>query len=112
MRTSVINRFAKNDRAFSGRRTLAALATTVVVAGGVQILTTDAAWACGDIRYGTPPAIDSSAANKAVAPVADFRAPSPPPSAPTARGPNSVWGWPTSPAPSCRRSSRASVWRA
>ncbi|MFJ3787815.1 hypothetical protein [Kitasatospora sp. NPDC090091] len=75
MRTSVINRFAKNDRAFSGRRALATLATTVVLAGGVQILATDTAWACGDVRYSTPPAIDAPGANKALAPVADFRGP-------------------------------------
>ncbi|WP_416875725.1 LAETG motif-containing sortase-dependent surface protein [Kitasatospora sp. SC0581] len=48
MRTSVITRFAKNDRAFSGRRRIATLAATVVLAGGVQLLTTDTAWACGD----------------------------------------------------------------
>ncbi|WP_395295195.1 hypothetical protein ACF9IK_17910 [Kitasatospora hibisci] len=77
MRKSVINRFAKNDRAFSGRRALATLATTVVLAGGVQLLATDTAWACGDIRYGTPPAIDSGQANTALAPVADFRDPLP-----------------------------------
>ncbi|MFE7591397.1 LAETG motif-containing sortase-dependent surface protein [Kitasatospora sp. NPDC057512] len=50
MRTSVINRFAKNDRAFSGRRRIATVAATVVLAGGVQLLATDTAWACGDHR--------------------------------------------------------------
>ncbi|MBD0674695.1 LPXTG cell wall anchor domain-containing protein [Streptomyces sp. CBMA156] len=47
MRMPVITRFAKNDRPFSGRRRLAALAATVVLAGGVQLLATDTAWACG-----------------------------------------------------------------
>ncbi|MGW2866611.1 LAETG motif-containing sortase-dependent surface protein [Kitasatospora sp. NPDC001225] len=50
MRTSVITRFAKNDRAFSGRRRIATVAATVVLAGGVQFLATDTAWACGDHR--------------------------------------------------------------
>ncbi|MFE4397116.1 LAETG motif-containing sortase-dependent surface protein [Streptomyces sp. CB02056] len=48
MRTSVITRFAKNDRAFSGRHRIATLAATVVLAGGVQLLTTDTAWAAGN----------------------------------------------------------------
>ncbi|MDH6703621.1 LPXTG-motif cell wall-anchored protein [Kitasatospora sp. MAA19] len=47
MRTSVITRFAKNDRAFSGRRRIATLAAATVLAGGVQFLATDSAWACG-----------------------------------------------------------------
>ncbi|MFJ6379828.1 LPXTG cell wall anchor domain-containing protein [Kitasatospora sp. NPDC092039] len=50
MRTSVITRFAKNDRALSGRRRIATVAATVVLAGGVQLLATDTAWACGDYR--------------------------------------------------------------
>ncbi|MFE4519933.1 hypothetical protein ACFRMQ_37880 [Kitasatospora sp. NPDC056783] len=50
MRTSVITRFAKNDRALSGRRRIAVLAATTVLAGGVQLLATDTAWACGDHR--------------------------------------------------------------
>ncbi|MEU4113588.1 LAETG motif-containing sortase-dependent surface protein [Kitasatospora sp. NPDC028055] len=48
MRTSVINRFAKNDRAFSGRRRIAVLAATTVLAGGVQFIAADTGWACGD----------------------------------------------------------------
>ncbi|MBO1419803.1 hypothetical protein [Streptomyces sp. FH025] len=47
MRTSVITRFAKNDRSLSTRRRIAAIATTAVLAGGIQILATDSAWACG-----------------------------------------------------------------
>ncbi|MGW3075213.1 hypothetical protein [Kitasatospora sp. NPDC001132] len=50
MRTSVITRFAKNERALSGRRRIAVLAATTVLAGGVQFLATDTAWACGDHR--------------------------------------------------------------
>ncbi|MFF4380141.1 hypothetical protein [Kitasatospora sp. NPDC001547] len=50
MRTSVITRFTKNDRALSGRRRIATVAATVVLAGGVQVLATDTAWACGDYR--------------------------------------------------------------
>ncbi|MBV2152871.1 hypothetical protein [Kitasatospora sp. SUK 42] len=46
MRTSVITRFAKNDRPLSGRRRLAALAATTLLVGGVQFLATDTAWAC------------------------------------------------------------------
>ncbi|MFE2413576.1 LPXTG cell wall anchor domain-containing protein [Kitasatospora sp. NPDC059408] len=62
MRTSVITRFAKNTRSLSTRRTLAALATTAVLAGGIQILTTDTAWACGD---------ENSAATTATTPADD-----------------------------------------
>ncbi|MEV7775160.1 hypothetical protein [Kitasatospora sp. NPDC086791] len=47
MRMPVITRFAKNDRALSGRRRIAVLAATTVLAGGVQFLATDSAWACG-----------------------------------------------------------------
>ncbi|MET8543916.1 hypothetical protein ABZW03_25185 [Kitasatospora sp. NPDC004799] len=47
MRTPVINRFAKNDRTLSGRRRIATVAATVLLAGGVQFLATDTAWACG-----------------------------------------------------------------
>ncbi|MFF7994082.1 LPXTG cell wall anchor domain-containing protein [Kitasatospora xanthocidica] len=54
MRMPVITRFAKNDRALSGRRRIAVLAATTVLAGGVQFLATDTAWACGDERIGGP----------------------------------------------------------
>ncbi|MEU8515191.1 LAETG motif-containing sortase-dependent surface protein [Kitasatospora sp. NPDC048722] len=54
MRTSVITRFAKNTRSLSTRRRIAALATTVVLAGGIQALATDTAWACGDDRITGP----------------------------------------------------------
>ncbi|MFJ7912236.1 LPXTG cell wall anchor domain-containing protein [Kitasatospora sp. NPDC096204] len=54
MRTSVITRFAKNDRALSGRRRIAVLAATTVLAGGVQFLATDTAWACGDSADDAP----------------------------------------------------------
>ncbi|MFJ2862764.1 LAETG motif-containing sortase-dependent surface protein [Kitasatospora sp. NPDC087314] len=47
MRTPVITRFTKNDRVFSGRRRIATLAAVTVLAGGVQFLATDSAWACG-----------------------------------------------------------------
>ncbi|MFJ8624293.1 LPXTG cell wall anchor domain-containing protein [Kitasatospora sp. NPDC093550] len=63
MRTSVINRFAKNDRAFSGRR-IAVLAATTVLAGGLQLLATDTAWACGDETGGTT-AVTAPAADPA-----------------------------------------------
>ncbi|MEU1287264.1 LAETG motif-containing sortase-dependent surface protein [Kitasatospora sp. NPDC005856] len=52
MRMSVINHFAKNDRSLSGRRRVAVLAATTVLAGGVQFLATDTAWACGDASEG------------------------------------------------------------
>ncbi|MEU6233277.1 hypothetical protein [Kitasatospora sp. NPDC047058] len=49
MRKSVITASAKNVRPLSARRRLAAVAAGVVLAGGVQLLTTDTAWAaCGD----------------------------------------------------------------
>ncbi|MEU8924124.1 LAETG motif-containing sortase-dependent surface protein [Kitasatospora sp. NPDC048545] len=54
MRTPVITHFAKNDRALSGRRRIAVLAATTVLAGGIQFLATDSAWACGDERIGGP----------------------------------------------------------
>ncbi|MGW3038668.1 LPXTG cell wall anchor domain-containing protein [Kitasatospora sp. NPDC001159] len=60
MRTSAITRFAKNDRTFSGRR-LAALAATVVLAGGVQILATDTAWACSGPYQANNPTISKEA---------------------------------------------------
>ncbi|MER7583783.1 hypothetical protein [Kitasatospora sp. NPDC097691] len=47
MRMPVITRFAKNDRTLSGRRRIAVLAATTVLAGGIQFLATDSAWACG-----------------------------------------------------------------
>ncbi|MFE4519934.1 hypothetical protein ACFRMQ_37885, partial [Kitasatospora sp. NPDC056783] len=61
MRMSVITRFAKNDRALSGRRRIAVLAATTVLAGGVQLLATDTAWAA------TPAAATAPATAKAAA---------------------------------------------
>ncbi|RKT16804.1 hypothetical protein BX285_1156 [Streptomyces sp. 1114.5] len=63
MRTSVITRFAKNDRAFSARRRIATLAAATVLAGGLQLLATDTAWACGapDDAPVTAPAKPSAA---------------------------------------------------
>ncbi|MFJ9839072.1 LPXTG cell wall anchor domain-containing protein [Kitasatospora sp. NPDC101155] len=62
MRTSVITRFAKNDRSFSGRRRIAVLAATTVLAGGVQVLAmSDTAWACGN-EAGDTTAVTSPAA--------------------------------------------------
>ncbi|MFF1907443.1 hypothetical protein [Kitasatospora sp. NPDC058218] len=48
MRSSVISAFAKNATSPSGRRRLAAVAATVVLAGSVQLMTAEASWACGD----------------------------------------------------------------
>ncbi|MFI5644976.1 hypothetical protein [Kitasatospora sp. NPDC051705] len=45
MRMPVINRFAKNDLALSGRRVAVLAATAAVLAGGVQVLAVDTAWA-------------------------------------------------------------------
>ncbi|MFE4977625.1 LAETG motif-containing sortase-dependent surface protein [Kitasatospora sp. NPDC056651] len=61
MRTPVISRFAKNDRALSGRRRIAVLAATAVLAGGAQLLATDTAWAA------TPTAATAPATAKAAA---------------------------------------------
>ncbi|MFE4972769.1 hypothetical protein ACFRAR_11705 [Kitasatospora sp. NPDC056651] len=67
MSTSVINRFAKNDRSFAGRRRIAALAATAVLAGGVQVLAmSDTAWACGAPSKSTAPS--KSSAPSATAP--------------------------------------------
>ncbi|MEV7597644.1 hypothetical protein AB0O91_09710 [Kitasatospora sp. NPDC089797] len=67
MRTSVINRFAKNDRAFSGRRRIAVLAAATVLAGGVQVIAADTGWACGDQRYD-----GTQTATKPTEPFSDF----------------------------------------
>ncbi|MER6400203.1 hypothetical protein ABT263_29810 [Kitasatospora sp. NPDC001603] len=47
MRKSVMPSFAKNVTATSGRRRLAAVAATVVLAGSVQLMTAEASSACG-----------------------------------------------------------------
>ncbi|MFF2075174.1 hypothetical protein ACFVXG_10495 [Kitasatospora sp. NPDC058162] len=67
MRTSVINRFTKNDRDFSGRRRIAVLAATTVLAGGVQFIAADPGWACGDRRYD-----GTHTATKPTVPYSDF----------------------------------------
>ncbi|MFF2042901.1 hypothetical protein ACFVVX_20975 [Kitasatospora sp. NPDC058170] len=54
MRTSVITAFAKNARSLSGRRRLATIAATALLAGGVQLITADSSWACGDYRVDGP----------------------------------------------------------
>ncbi|MFI9330562.1 hypothetical protein ACIGZJ_23835 [Kitasatospora sp. NPDC052868] len=54
MRTSVITAFAKNARSLSGRRRLAVVAATAVLAGGVQLVAADSSWACGDMRISGP----------------------------------------------------------
>ncbi|MEE1788150.1 LAETG motif-containing sortase-dependent surface protein [Streptomyces sp. SP17BM10] len=79
MRTSVITRFAKNTRSLSTRRGLAAVATTVVLAGGVQILATDTAWACAGPYQANNPTIseEAQARHHDGAPVAGFVAPAP-----------------------------------
>ncbi|MBP0452137.1 hypothetical protein J5Y04_21715 [Kitasatospora sp. RG8] len=48
MRKSVMPSIAKNVRSISGRRSLATLAATVVLAGSVQLMTAESSWACGD----------------------------------------------------------------
>ncbi|MER6299201.1 hypothetical protein ABT247_06440 [Kitasatospora sp. NPDC001539] len=75
MRASVINRFAKNDRSVSGRRRIAVLAATTVLAGGVQVIAADTSWACGDARFGTSRVVDPTGPNKPTVPNADFRTP-------------------------------------
>ncbi|MFH9353814.1 hypothetical protein [Kitasatospora sp. NPDC017646] len=78
MRTSVINRFAKNDRAFPVRRRVAALAATAVLAGGVQVLAmSDTAWACGAPLKSTDPSATAPAVqHKGTAEVGFFMTPS------------------------------------
>ncbi|MQS13234.1 LPXTG cell wall anchor domain-containing protein [Streptomyces kaniharaensis] len=80
MRTSVITRFAKNDRALSGRRRIATLAATVVLAGGIQMLATDSAWAaCPGPYEANNPTVSQEARQRHHdgTPVADFIAPVP-----------------------------------
>ncbi|MFJ9697186.1 LPXTG cell wall anchor domain-containing protein [Kitasatospora sp. NPDC101183] len=61
MRTSVINRFAKNVRPVSVRRGLAAVATTVVLAGGVQVLAAGEASACAGPYKANNPTVSQEA---------------------------------------------------
>ncbi|MFG2904184.1 hypothetical protein ACGF13_03845 [Kitasatospora sp. NPDC048286] len=77
MRLSVITRFAKNERALSGRRRIAVLAATTILAGGVQFLATDTAWAC-DGPYSANNSVVSEAAmarHHSGTPVSAFIAP-------------------------------------
>ncbi|WP_224282863.1 LPXTG cell wall anchor domain-containing protein [Streptomyces sp. LS1784] len=69
MRMPVITRFEKNDRALSRRR-IATLAATAVLAGGVQLLATDTAWACGESATTTHAKTTASVAE---APAADHQ---------------------------------------
>ncbi|MFJ9445483.1 hypothetical protein ACIRRH_27005 [Kitasatospora sp. NPDC101235] len=69
MRMPVITRFAKNDRTLSRRR-IATLAATAVLAGGVQLLATDTAWACGE---GATTTRAKTTASVAEAPAADHQ---------------------------------------
>ncbi|MBV6698814.1 hypothetical protein KV557_17090 [Kitasatospora aureofaciens] len=62
MRMPVITGFAKNTRALSGRRRIAALAATVVLAGTVQVMASDSAWACGDPDNAPVTAVDPAVA--------------------------------------------------
>ncbi|MFG3223907.1 hypothetical protein ACGF07_03860 [Kitasatospora sp. NPDC048194] len=79
MRTSVINRSAKNDRTFSGRRSIAALAATAALAGGVQLLGAGDAWACSGPYQANNPTLSQEALARHYdgAPAATFIAPSP-----------------------------------
>ncbi|MFJ7912235.1 hypothetical protein [Kitasatospora sp. NPDC096204] len=77
MSLSVIARFAKNDRALSGRRRIAVLAATTVLAGGVQFLATDTAWACDGPYSANNPVVSEAAMARhhSGAPVSAFIAP-------------------------------------
>ncbi|MFI9327666.1 hypothetical protein ACIGZJ_08955 [Kitasatospora sp. NPDC052868] len=72
MRTSVITAFAKNARSLSGRRRLAVVAATAVLAGGVQLMAADSSWACGDMRLGGPHAAMDDKSVTEIAPDAAF----------------------------------------
>ncbi|MGW2249412.1 LAETG motif-containing sortase-dependent surface protein [Kitasatospora sp. NPDC001660] len=79
MRTSVIARFAKNTRSLSTRRRIATVAATVVLAGGIQALATDSAWACPGPYEANNPTISKEARERhhSGTPVAGFIAPTP-----------------------------------
>lgn len=78
MRTSVITRFTKNDRVASGRRRIAVLAATTVLAGGVQVLAASgSAWACSGPYKANNPTVspEARARHHNGAPVGGFTAP-------------------------------------
>ncbi|MBP0453753.1 hypothetical protein J5Y04_30045 [Kitasatospora sp. RG8] len=72
MRKSVMPSIAKNVRSISGRRRLATLAATVVLAGSVQLMTAESSWACGDTRLGGPQAAASGPGITEINPDAAF----------------------------------------
>ncbi|WP_405360303.1 LPXTG cell wall anchor domain-containing protein [Kitasatospora sp. NBC_00085] len=72
MRKSVMSSIAKNVRSISGRRRLATVAATVVLAGSVQLMTAESSWACGDMRLGGPQAAASGPGITEIAPDAAF----------------------------------------
>ncbi|MFB7613169.1 LAETG motif-containing sortase-dependent surface protein [Kitasatospora sp. NPDC056181] len=72
MRKSVMPSIAKNVRSTSGRRRLATLAATVVLAGSVQLITAESSWACGDTRLGGPQAAASGPGVTEINPDAAF----------------------------------------
>ncbi|MFJ9606330.1 hypothetical protein ACIRS1_08235 [Kitasatospora sp. NPDC101176] len=61
MRMPVINRFAKNDRALSGRRVAVLAATAAVLASGVQVLAVDTAWAASPTAAPTAATVPAAA---------------------------------------------------
>ncbi|WP_329496410.1 hypothetical protein [Kitasatospora herbaricolor] len=54
MRASGISAFTKNVPSLSRRGKAAALAATVLLTGGVQLIGADSSWACNDDRFGGP----------------------------------------------------------
>ncbi|MCP2313633.1 hypothetical protein [Kitasatospora paracochleata] len=79
MRTSAISASARNVHAFSARRRLATVAAVAVLAGGVQFLGTDSAWACEGPYRANNPIISNEAQQRhhSAAPAADFVQPAP-----------------------------------
>ncbi|WP_354645363.1 hypothetical protein [Kitasatospora camelliae] len=74
MRKFVISASTRNVRSFSARRRLASVAAAAVLAGGVQLLATDTAWACEGPHKALNPIVSREALQRHHngAPAADF----------------------------------------
>ncbi|MFF1871267.1 hypothetical protein [Kitasatospora herbaricolor] len=73
MRASGISAFTKNVPSLSRRGKAAALAATVLLTGGVQLIGADSSWACNDVRYSESTAIDFAGGRPEQGPSSDFR---------------------------------------
>ncbi|WP_329496414.1 hypothetical protein [Kitasatospora herbaricolor] len=73
MRASGISAFTKNVPSLSRRGKAAALAATVLLTGGVQLIGADSSWACNDDRYSESTEIDFAGGRPEQGPSSDFR---------------------------------------